>query len=156
MLVRDARGHVLPNQWIVPRTVVLRRQSEHGRIGCGPTAVVRRERSLDADELDELRHRLPVSVALVGLADVRASPQYLLTIRQHLAGRRLVCDERPYLFWMAGHQGERVHGATAGGEDIDRPSVERRDQSMQVVGVLDGRGLGGAIGPLAPLRPTGS
>jgi hypothetical protein len=56
---------------------------------------------------------------------------------------------------MTGQEGEGVHGPTARGEHVHPSGLERRDQLMQVVGVLIGCGLGGPVGPLAPLRPAG-
>jgi hypothetical protein len=128
----------------------------NGWIGWGPLTVVGWEGSFEADKGDELRHRRPEAGTVVGLSDVHARRQDLIAIRQHLAGRRLVCDQRPDLLGMAGHQGEGIHGPATGGEDVDWSGVERRDQAVQVVGVLIGCCLGGPVGPLAPLRPRGS
>ncbi len=155
VLVREARDDVLPDQRVVPETVVLGRQPEHRRIGCGPLGVVDRQRAFVAGESEELRHRRPEALAVVRLADVDAGGQHLLAVRQRLAGRRLVCDERPDLLWMAGHERERVHGPAAAGEDVHGSGVDGRDHPVQVVGVLVGRGLGGAVGPLAPVHPAG-
>jgi hypothetical protein len=47
-----------------------------------------------------------------------------------------VRDERPHLLRVLGHQSQRVHRAAAAGEDVDRPSIDRGDEPMQVVGVL--------------------
>ncbi len=87
--------------------------------------------------------------------DVDARGQHLLAVRQYLCRRWLVGDEGPDLLRMAGHQGERVHRPTAGREDVHRSGIERRDQPVQVVGVLIRRGFGGAVGPPASLRPAG-
>jgi hypothetical protein len=42
------------------------------------------------------------------------------------------------LLGVAGHQGQCIHGATAGGEDLHRSSIQRRDQPAQVVRMLIG------------------
>ena len=93
----------------------------------------------------------PKPLAQVRLADVRARRQRRLAVGQHLGGRRLVRDERPDLLRVLGHQGQRVDRAAAAGEEVDRAGAERRDQPVQVVGVLVGRGLAGAVGALAAL-----
>ena len=81
--------------------------------------------------------------------DVDARGQGRLAIRQHVRRRRLVRDERSDLLWMRGHQGQRVHGAAAAGEEIHRTGVELRDQPVEVVRVLVGRRLGRVVGLLA-------
>jgi len=53
------------------------------------------------------------------------------------------------------HQGKRVNGTAAGGEDVYRSGVQRQDQPVQVVRVLVGRGPEGAVGTLAALRAAG-
>jgi hypothetical protein len=65
-----------------------------------------------------------------------------------------VRDERPYLLGVIGHEGQRVHGAAAAGEEVDRPGIDRGDEPMQVVGVLLDRVLRGAVGASAPLGPA--
>ena len=60
-------------------------------------------------------------------------------------------DERPDLLRVLRHEGERVHRATAAGEEVDRTHAELGDDPMQVVGVLLGRGLAGRIGLRAAL-----
>jgi hypothetical protein len=54
-----------------------------------------------------------------------------------------------------GHQGERVDGAAAAGEDVHKPRAQRINQPVQVVGLLLDRGLRGAVGALAAPRSAG-
>ena len=60
-------------------------------------------------------------------------------------------DERPDVLRVVRHEGERVHGAAAAGEEVDRAAAELGDDPMQVVGVLLGRGLACGIGLRAAL-----
>ena len=64
-------------------------------------------------------------------------------------------DERPDLLGVLGHQGQRVDGAAAAGEDVRRSGVQRGDQPVQVVGVLIGGGFGGAVGAPAAVGAAG-
>jgi hypothetical protein len=52
-------------------------------------------------------------------------------------------------------QKERARRTTAAGEDVNRSGVVRRDEPMQIVGVLVGRALSGAIGAEAALGSAG-
>jgi hypothetical protein len=70
-----------------------------------------------------------------------------------------VRHQRPDLLRVPGHQGQRVDRATAAGEDVHRPRVQRpgldsTDQPVQVIGVLVRRGLEDAIGARAAPRPA--
>jgi hypothetical protein len=56
--------------------------------------------------------------------------QRLLAVGQFLGGRRLVRHEGADLLGVPGHQGQRVDGAAAGGEDVHRPGVQRQDQPV--------------------------
>jgi hypothetical protein len=60
------------------------------------------------------------------------------------------------LLRVPGHQGQRVDGAAAAGEDVCRPGAQRIDQPVQIVGLLLDRGLRGAVGALAAPRSAGS
>src|SRR6185312_17541790 len=94
------------------------------------------------------------ALTLVGLIDAHARGQRLLTVRQFLGGWRLVRYQDADLLGVLGHQGERVDGAAAAGEDVHRTGVQRIDQPVQIVGVLLDRGLQGAVGTLAAPRAT--
>ena len=124
--------------------------------GRGLVGVVGRDRALVADHGDELGHRRPHAAALVGLADVRARGQRRLAVGQELGRRRLVRDEGADLLRVAGDQGQRVDRAAAAREEVDRSGAERRDQPVQVVGMLVGRRLGGAVGARLRSTPRGS
>jgi hypothetical protein len=67
-----------------------------------------------------------------------------------------VRDERPDLACVLGHERERVHGSIAAGEDVDGLRAECADQPVQGVGVLVGRGLGGAVRAHAAFGRAGS
>ena len=62
-----AGDDVLPEERVVPGAVVLGRQPEGGGIRGGLVGVTGRQRSLVADERDELRHRRAEAAALVRL-----------------------------------------------------------------------------------------
>src|SRR6266568_2814722 len=126
-----AGDDVLPDQRVVPGAVVPGRQPEGGRIRAGLAGVTGRERSGVADQRDELRHRRAEAAAVVRLADVRARGQRFLAVRQLLGGGRLVRHQRPDLLRVPGHQGQRVDGPAAAGEDVHRPGVQRADQPVQ-------------------------
>jgi hypothetical protein len=144
-----ARDDVVAQQRVIPGSVVLGRQPEHGGVRTGLVGVAVRERALVADDRDELRHRRAEAAAVVRLADARARGQYRLVVRHFGGGGRLVRHERADLLGVLGHQGQRVDRAAAAGEDVHRAGVQRGDQPVQVVRVLVRRGLAGAVGALA-------
>ena len=74
-----------------------------------------------------------------------------LAVGQDRGERRLVRDERPHVLRVLRHEGERVDGAAAAGEEVDRAAAELGDDPVEVVGVLLGRGLAGGIGLRAAL-----
>jgi len=154
-LIVGARHHVLPEQRVVARAVVLARQPEHGRVGGGLVSEARRNRTLVADDRDELRHPGSQPTAHVRLVDIPRRGQRRVAVGQHLRGRRLVRHQRPDLLSVPRHQRQHVDGATAAGEDVHRPGVERRDQPVQVVGVPGWRGLGGTVGVFAAFHAPG-
>ena len=79
----------------------------------------------------------------------------VLGIGQQRGQRRLVGHQRADVLRMRGHQGQRVDGAAAAGEQVYRPA-DPLDDPMQVVGVLAGIRL--RAGSLLVLRsaPRGS
>jgi hypothetical protein len=66
-----------------------------------------------------------------------------------------VRDERPDLLGMPGDQNECVTRAAAAGEDVNRSRIEHRDDPMQIVGMLVGRGLRRTVGPHTRLGSAG-
>jgi hypothetical protein len=158
VLVARAGRHVLPDERVGARAVVLSWQPERGGVGIWPVRVVGRDRTLLADDRDELRHRRAEAAALVGLLDVHAGRQRGPAVRQFYKGGRLVRHERAHLFRVRRREGERVDRAAAGGEDIDRPGrkrAQRGDQPVQVISVFVGRGLEGIVRALAASRRSG-
>ena len=154
---RSVRGgyDVLPDERVVPGAVVFGRQPEGGGIRGGLVSVAGRQRALVAGDGDEFRHRRAEAAALVRLTDVHTRGQHLVVIRQFGEGGRLVRYQRADLLRVLGHQGQRVDGAAAAGEDVHRSGVQRGDQPVQVVGVLVRGGLGGAVGATAAVRAAG-
>ena len=60
---------------------------------------------------------------LVRVGDRLGEGHRALAIGQDRGERRLVRDERPDLLRVRRHEGERVHRATAAGEEVDRARV---------------------------------
>ena len=67
----------------------------------------------------------------------------------HLGDRPLMGDQDPDLFWMPGHHCQGIHGAAAGRENVDWFCAEGGDEPMEVVRVLQRRGLRGVVVALA-------
>ena len=104
---------------------------------------------------DELRHAGAGPVALVRLVDGSAGRERAFAIGEDRRERGLVRDQRPNLLRMARHEGERIHGATSAGEEVDRARAELGDEPMQVVGVLLRCRLASPIGLRAALDAPG-
>jgi NADPH:quinone reductase-like Zn-dependent oxidoreductase len=149
VLVVQAGGHVLPEERVVARAVVRGRQAEGGRIGTGVVQVVLGNRARVAGDRDELGHRRAEPAAQVRVVDVHAGGEYRSAVWQYAEGGRLVRDERPDLVRVLGDKRQRVDRPAAARENVHRPGTERRDQPVQVVGVLVGGGLKRAVCPSA-------
>ena len=103
-LIVGARDHVLPDERIVPRAVVRGRQTEHRGVGGRPVGVIGGDRTGEAHERDELRHRRTKAGAQICFVDVDARGQRRPAIGEHLGRRRLVRDESADLLRMFGHE----------------------------------------------------
>jgi hypothetical protein len=147
VLVVRAADHVLAQHRVVATAVVLGRHSELRRVD-RPLREVGRDRALERGQGEELRHPGPEAVAHVGLVDVPSRRERLFAVGQHRRGRRLVRDDRAHLLGVLRDEREAIVGAPARAEEVHRPDVERVDQPVQVVGVVVGRGLRRAVGPL--------
>jgi hypothetical protein len=88
------------------------------------------------------RHRGPHPVAHVRVVDVSRCGERRFAIGDHLGGRRLVRDEGLDLLRMPRDEGQGVHRAAAAREEVHGSCVQRRNQPVDVVGVLIGRRLG--------------
>jgi len=93
-LLMEVRHQVLPQQHVVPGTVVLRGQAEHRRI-CRLVGEVGRYRPLVPHDCDELRHPRAEAVPLVGLIDVPDRGERLLPIGKQL-GERLARGQQGF------------------------------------------------------------
>jgi hypothetical protein len=82
---------------------------------------------------DELRHPGTEPTSLVRLVDRLGERHRALTVEQDRCERRLVRDERPNLFRVLRNELERVHRATAAGEEVDRACAKFGDEAMQIV-----------------------
>ena len=54
--------------------------------------------------------------------------------------------DRPHVVWVLRHEGEGVDRSPTAGEQVDRPSTDRLDEPMQIVGVDVRRCPAGGIG----------
>ena len=142
-LVVGARDHVLAEQHVGPRAVVLGR---HARTSPGPAPgcvdEVGRERALVADDRDEVGHAGAEAAALVGLVDRLGGRQGGLAVGEDRASGGSCATSVRTSLRMRRDERQRVHRAAAAREQVDRPGAERLDDPMQVVGVLLGRRLG--------------
>ncbi len=113
--------------------------------GCAANSGV--DRPLVAHDHDEVRHPGAEATALVGLADGLGQPRGppSRSGRIEASGGSCATSVRTSL-GMRGHERERVHGAAAAGEEVDRTEPQRLDDPMDVVRVLLGRRLAGRIG----------
>ena len=68
----------------------------------------------------------PKPLFMVGVVDVAVGGQHGLAVGQHVAMRRLMGDEDAHVGRMRGDQGQRIHRASAAGEQVDRPTAEVR------------------------------
>ena len=135
-----------PEQRVGPRAVVLGRQPEHGRVGAGWSAKSAGIGALVADERDELRHRRRRSRCAGrsrGRRGWRPAPARGLAAPGRSGGSCATSVRTS--FGMSGDEGQRVHRAAAAGEEVHRSGAERRDDPVQVVGVLIRRGLAGRV-----------
>ena len=104
---------------------------------------------------DELGHGRPEAAALVRVADRLRDRHRTLAVGQDRRERGLVRDERPDVLRMLRHQGQRIHRAAAAGEQVDR-AADRRDDAVDVVGVLLGRRLVAGSALMLRSTPRGS
>lgn len=153
--VVGARLHVLAQQWVVARSVVLGRQAEHRRIRGGLIGPVIGERALVHDERDEARHAGAEAITKVRLVDGPGGCERGVTVGQDVGDRRLVRHQRADVLRMLGRQHQRIHGAPAAGEEVDG-AAELSNEPMQVIGVLLGRRGAPRIGLGAALHARGS
>jgi hypothetical protein len=134
---------VLTQQRVGARAVVLCGQPERRRVRHRLAGQVGAHRASVAHGGDELRHTGTEPAAQIRVMDGLGDSYRALAIRQDRREWRLVRDERQNLLGVLRHEGERVHRAAAGGEQVDRPCLEVShdlgDDPMQVVGVLLGR-----------------
>jgi hypothetical protein len=78
----------------------------------------------------------PCPAVGVGPRDRGDGGEHVLAVGQQRRRRRLVGDDPPHVARVRGDEGQRVDGASAGREDVDRPDAERVDDAVQVVRVL--------------------
>ena len=155
VLVVGAGDDVMPEERVVAGAVVLGRQAERGGVGRGPVQVLGADQARVADERDELRHGRAEAAAQVRLLDVLVSGERPGAVRRFEDRGRLVRDERADLLRVPGDQDERIDRPAAAREDVHRARLQLGDQPVQVIGVLVGRGLQGAVRALAAAGAPG-
>ena len=96
--VEGARDHVLPDERIVPRAVVLGRQSEHGRVRSGPVREIAGICPLWLTRTMNLAIAGPTPSAPIGLVDVHGRGQRRLRSGS-TCGRRLATRIRTCSGW---------------------------------------------------------
>jgi hypothetical protein len=93
----------------------------------------------------ELLHRLLGPLHPVGVVDVLNLGPQPGGVSQQLDQRRFVGDQRPQLVGVGGDQRKPDHGAAAAAKDVRRAAAERRQQPLDVLGLLGGRHILGGV-----------
>lgn len=111
-------GEVSAQEQVAARPVIIGREPELRRVGCGLVQVVIGERALAHHELDELRHRGAKPLTLIGVDDVGVHLDRHLTVLERSHQWRLMGDEDADVLGMGDDPVQRTHRSVARPERI--------------------------------------
>lgn len=143
-----------PEQRIVPETVVLGGQAERRRSRCRLGQSLPGQLAQYRSQSDEARHACTEALRVVVLRHLPERLPDILGIGQDLQDGWLVSHQSRHVVRMQRDEGEPGHRATAGTKQIDRPSSDRLDHPVHVLGVDLRRVL--SFGHHAPPDTVGS